>query len=348
MKQINIDQTLIGDGHSPYIIAEMSGNHNGDIKRAIALIHAAKEAGANAVKLQTYRADTITINHDGPEFYIDDGLWKGNYLYQLYEQAHTPWEWHECMFEEAKRIGITIFSSPFDFTAVDFLDELGAPAFKIASFELIDLPLIRKTAEKMKPIILSTGNASLAEIEEAVQTVRNTGNNDLVLLHCTSGYPTPAREANLSSIKCLADNFDCLAGLSDHTMGFGVSVASVALGASVIEKHFTLARSDGGPDSEFSLEKGELSQLVAECKNAFDAIGKPNFISTQSEAQTKPHRRSLYVVKDIAKGECFTEENIRSIRPGKGLRPRYYYEVLGCVAKQDITRGTALSWDLIG
>ncbi|GAD87973.1 putative N-acetylneuraminate synthase [Vibrio halioticoli NBRC 102217] len=334
----------IGKGHKPYIIAEMSGNHNGDINRAIELIKAAKDAGADAVKLQTYTADTITIDHDSEEFMIRGGLWDGSRLYDLYEQAHTPWDWHKTLFEEAAKLGITIFSSPFDHTAVDFLEGLGAPAYKIASFELIDLPLIRKVAATGKPMIMSTGNANLGEIEEAVLAARGAGAKDLILLHCTSGYPTPADQANISTMAIMREAYDCEVGLSDHTMGVGVSVAAVALGACVIEKHFTLARADGGPDSAFSLEKEELKLLVESCTMAFDAIGKPNFVSTEVEAKTKVHRRSLYVVKDILKGEIFTHEHIRSIRPGNGILPKFLDEVLGAEATEDLKFGTPLAF----
>lgn len=342
MKIANRD---IGKGHKPYIIAEMSGNHNGDITRAIELIKAAKDAGADAVKLQTYTADTITINHDSEEFMIRGGLWDGSKLYDLYEQAHTPWDWHKTLFDEAEKLGITIFSSPFDHTAVDFLESLNAPAYKIASFELIDLPLIRKVAATGKPMIMSTGNANLAEIEEAVAAAKAAGATDIVLLHCTSGYPTPASQANISTMAVMRDAFGVEVGLSDHTMDIGVSVAAVALGACVIEKHFTLARADGGPDSAFSLEKEELKSLVTNCNMAFESIGKPNFISTEVELQTKVHRRSLYVVKDIKKGEVFTEEHVRSIRPGNGILPKYLDDVLGSHAKEDISFGTPLSFE---
>ncbi|MEZ9158430.1 pseudaminic acid synthase [Vibrio lentus] len=334
----------IGRGHKPYIIAEMSGNHNGDITRAIELIKAAKDAGADAVKLQTYTADTITINHDSEEFMIRGGLWDGAKLYDLYEQAHTPWEWHKILFDEAEKLGITIFSSPFDHTAVDFLESLNAPAYKIASFELIDLPLIRKVAETGKPMIMSTGNANLAEIEEAVAAAKGAGALNIVLLHCTSGYPTPASQANISTMAVMRDAFGVEVGLSDHTMDIGVSVAAVALGACVIEKHFTLARADGGPDSAFSLEKEELKSLVTNCTMAFEAIGSPNFVSTEAELQTKCHRRSLYVVKDIKKGEVFTEEHVRSIRPGNGILPKYLDDVLGSKATQDLRFGTPLDF----
>lgn len=343
---IKIDNKEIGTGCKPYIIAEMSGNHNGDINRAKELIRTAKAAGADAVKLQTYTADTITIDHDSEEFMIRGGLWDGYKLYDLYKEAYTPWEWHKELFEEAKNNDITIFSSPFDHTAVDLLESLDAPAYKIASFELIDLPLIRRVAQTGKPMIMSTGNANLAEIEEAVTTARSNGCEQLVLLHCTSGYPTPASEANLLTLRSLSDNFGCLTGLSDHTMDIGVSVAAVALGACVIEKHFTLSRSDGGPDAGFSLEKEELAMLVRNCEMAQQAIGKINYVSTASEVKTKCHRRSLYIVKDVKKGELLTSENVRSIRPGNGLAPKYYDDVINCRARCDISRGTPLSLDL--
>lgn len=341
---IVINSVSVGRGYPPYIIAEMSGNHNGDINRAIELIKAAKEAGANAVKLQTYTADTITIDHDGDEFMIRGGLWDNSRLYDLYEQAHTPWDWHKTLFDEAAKAGITIFSSPFDPTAVDFLEELGAPAYKIASFELIDLPLIRKVASTGKPIIMSTGNANLAEIEEAVLAAKGAGAESIILLHCTSGYPTPALQANISTMSTMREAFDVEVGLSDHTMDIGVSIAAVALGACVIEKHFTLARSDGGVDSAFSLEKEELSSLVKNSRMAFESIGLPNFISTEEELKTKCYRRSLYVVKDINKGEVFTSEHVRSIRPGNGILPKYLDDVLGSIATQDLHFGMPLSF----
>ncbi|MCA3893534.1 pseudaminic acid synthase [Vibrio vulnificus] len=341
---MKIANRQIGQGNKPYIIAEMSGNHNGDINRAIALIKAAKEAGADAVKLQTYTADTITINHDSEEFMIRGGLWDGAKLYDLYEQAHTPWDWHKTLFDAASELGITIFSSPFDHSAVDFLESLNAPAYKIASFELIDLPLIRKVASTGKPMIMSTGNANLGEIEEAVAAAKAAGAEDIILLHCTSGYPTPASQANISTMAVMRDAFGVEVGLSDHTMDIGVSVAAVALGACVIEKHFTLARADGGPDSAFSLEKEELTSLVVNCNMAYEALGKPNFVSTEVELQTKCHRRSLYVVKDIKEGEVFTEEHVRSIRPGNGILPKYLDEVIGSVATQDLKFGTPLQF----
>lgn len=276
---------------------------------------------------------------------IHGGLWDGSKLYDLYEQAHTPWEWHKTLFDEAEKLGITIFSSPFDPTAVDFLESLNAPAYKIASFELIDLPLVRKVASTGKPMIMSTGNANLAEIEEAVLAAKGAGAEDIILLHCTSGYPTPASQANISTMAVMREAFDCDVGLSDHTLDIGVSVAAIALGACVIEKHFTLARSDGGPDSAFSLEKEELKSLVDNCEMAFEAIGKPNFISTEAELKTKCHRRSLYVVRDIKKGDTFTCEHVRSIRPGNGIPPKYLDDVIGSVAQKNLSFGTALQWE---
>ncbi|WP_220721079.1 pseudaminic acid synthase [Agarivorans litoreus] len=341
---IVINGKRIGPDEPPYVIAEMSGNHNGDINRAISLIKAAKDAGADAVKLQTYTADTITINHDSEEFKITGGLWDGYKLYDLYKEAHTPWAWHRQLFEEAEKIGITIFSSPFDNTAVDFLEELDTPAYKIASFELVDLPLIERVAKTGKPIIMSTGNANLSEIEEAVNTAKKSGCNELVLLHCISGYPTPADESNLATIPVLSEIFDTQIGLSDHTLDIGVSVAAVAMGATIIEKHFTLSRSDGGPDYAFSLEPSELASLVTNCKIARQAIGTVSFQSSESELKTKCHRRSLYIVKNVEKGEVICPEHVRSIRPSNGLAPKYLSTILGRKAKKNLPFGKPLAW----
>jgi pseudaminic acid synthase len=347
MSEITIAGRRIGPGHPPYVIAEMSGNHNGDINRAIALLEAAKKAGADAVKLQTYTADTITIDHDGPEFRIEGGLWDGETLYKLYEKAHTPWVWHPALFDRARALGLTIFSSPFDFTAIDFLEKLNAPAYKIASFEIVDLPLIQRAAKTGKPLIMSTGIASLGEIGEAVETARAAGCREIALLHCTSGYPTPPEESNLRTIPHLAEAFGAVAGLSDHTPGTAVPVAAVALGASVIEKHFTLRRADGGPDSAFSLEPEELTDLVVNCRTAWTALGKVNYELEASEKGSKIFRRSLYAVKDIPAGATLTADNVRSIRPGHGLPPKHLPDVLGRRAGRAIARGTPLAWSLL-
>lgn len=347
VNHITINGRNIGAGCAPYIVAEMSGNHNHDLDRALAIIDAAKASGADAVKLQTYRADTITIDHHGNDFIVKGGLWNGRRLYELYQEAHTPWEWHAPIFEHARQIGITVFSSPFDHTAVDFLEELGAPAYKIASPEIIDLPLIRKVARTGKPIIISTGAATLEEIEEAIRAARNEGATELVVLHCTAAYPAPPEEANLATIKLLRDRFDVVAGLSDHTLGTTVSAMAVGLGASFIEKHFTLARADGGVDSTFSIEPDELAELVRTARIAHAAVGNPYFGPTVSEASVFKNRRSLYVVKHIRKGEALTQENIRSIRPGMGIKPKYLNEVLGRRAARDLEFGEPLSFDMI-
>jgi pseudaminic acid synthase len=347
MPTISIAGRKIGPGHAPYVVAEMSGNHNGDINRAFALLEAAKKAGADAVKLQTYTADTITMDHNGPGFCIESGLWRGRTLYQLYQEAHTPWEWHVGLFAKARDLGITIFSSPFDASAVALLENLGAPAYKIASFELVDLPLIETVARTGKPLIISTGIADLGEISEAVNAARQAGCEQIALLHCTSGYPTPADQSNLRTIPHLADAFGVVVGLSDHTLGTAVPVAAVALGASLIEKHFTLCRADGGPDAEFSLEVGELTELVRGCRTAWEALGMVTYQLEVSEASNKTYRRSLYAVADIPAGAVFTPENVRSIRPGYGLLPKHLKTILGQRSSRAIARGTPLSWDLI-
>jgi N-acetylneuraminate synthase len=347
MPEITIAGRRIGPGHPPYVIAEMSGNHNGDIKRAFALLEAAKKAGADAVKLQTYTADTITIDHDGPGFRIEGGLWDGRTLHELYQEAHTPWEWHPQLFAKACELGIAAFSSPFDATAIEFLEKLGAPAFKIASFEVIDLPLIQRAAKTGKPLIISTGIASLGEIAEAVEAARAGGCREIALLHCTSGYPTPPEDSNLRTLPHLAEVFGAVAGLSDHTPGTAVPVAAVALGASLIEKHFTLRRADGGPDAAFSLEPEELTELVANCRTAWMALGRISYQLEASEKDSLIFRRSLYVVRDIPAGERLTAENVRSIRPGYGLAPKYLAEVMGYRARCTIPRGTPLAWSLI-
>ncbi|KZM49932.1 pseudaminic acid synthase [Labrenzia sp. OB1] len=346
---IEIDGRKIGPDHPPYVIAEMSGNHNRDISRAFGLIDAAKESGADAVKLQTYTADTITIDHDGPGFTLEGGLWDGRKLYDLYEEANTPWEWHKELFEHAKSVGITVFSSPFDFTAIDFLEELGAPAYKIASFEAMDIPLVKKAASTGKPVIISIGVSSLAEAAETVDAVRECGNDQICLLHCVSAYPSRPEDANLATIPHLGEAFDVVVGLSDHSPGTALPSAAVALGAAVIEKHVTLARSDGGPDSAFSLEPNELTRLVEDTRAAWAAKGKVNYgVKGEDEARMGRLRRSLYVVEDVAAGEPLTESNVRSIRPGYGLKPKFLPDVLGRTARRALKRGEPLSWDLLG
>ncbi len=345
--QVIIGGRKIGPGQPPYIVAEMSGNHNGDIGRALALIDAAKAAGADAVKLQTYTADTITIDHDGPEFRMHGGLWDGRRLYELYQEAHTPWNWHGRLFEHARSIGIDIFSSPFDPTAVELLSSLGAPAFKIASFELVDIPLIELCARTGKPLIMSTGLASAAEITEALAAAQGAGDGGVILLHCTSAYPAPASEMNLRTLQHLADQHGVVVGLSDHTLGVTVSLAAVALGACFIEKHFTLSRAEGGVDSDFSLEPHELKTLVDESRVAWESLGTVRYDEVPSEASNRGNRRSLYVVADIARGERLTPQNVRSIRPGYGMPPKHLPEVLDRTASRDLARGTPLDWSML-
>ena len=347
MTPIAIAGRPIGPDYPPYVIAEMSGNHNGDIGRAFALIEAAKAAGADAVKLQTYTADTITIDHDGPGFMIEGGLWHGRKLHELYGEAHTPWDWHPRLFDHARAVGIACFSSPFDPTAVDFLESLGAPAYKVASFEIVDTPLVACMARTGKPLIISTGLASPEDITDAVAAARDAGARDIVLLHCTSGYPTPPDQMHLRTMPDLAAAHGTLVGLSDHTMGTAVAVAAVALGACVIEKHFTLARADGGVDSAFSLEPDELARLVADCRDAWSALGSVHYEEVEAEKAGRDLRRSLYVVADVKKGEPLTPENVRSIRPGHGMAPKHLYEVLGKPAARDLKRGEPLAWELI-
>ncbi len=335
-------------GQKPFLIAELSGNHNGDIDRARRMIDAAKAAGADAVKLQTYTADTITLDVDRPEFRLEGGLWAGRTLYELYQEAHTPWDWHPALFAHAAAIGIPIFSSPFDPTAIDLLESLGAPAYKIASFELVDLPLIEKAARTGKPLIMSTGMASLGEVAEAVAAARVAGNDNICLLHCVSGYPTPVEDCDLRTIPHLAQAFDVAAGLSDHTMGVAVPVAAVALGAVVIEKHFTLARADGGPDAAFSLEPAEFRAMADACAAAHAALGSISYALKPSEAGGRSFRRSLYVTADVAAGEMLTGANVRSIRPGLGLPPKHLPDVLGRRATRNLTRGEPLDWTMLG
>lgn len=345
---VTIDGTPVGAGHPPFLIAELSGNHNGSLARALALIDAAADAGADAVKLQTYTADGITLDADGPLFRIADGPWAGRRLHDLYREAATPWEWHEALFARARARGLAAFSAPFDFAAVDFLETLGAPAYKVASFELVDLPLIRHIAATGRPMLLSTGLASEAEIADALDAARAGGAAAVILLHCVSGYPTPPEDAGICAIPHLAKRFGAPAGLSDHTLGAAVAVAAVALGAVAIEKHLTLTRSDGGPDSAFSLELPEFTALARDCRTAWVATRRPpSDAPAPSEVANAAFRRSLFVVADIAAGGALTTENVRSIRPGYGLAPKFLPEVLGRRVARPIARGTPLAWDLI-
>ena len=343
----NIDGRPIGPEHPPYIVAEMSGNHNGEIARAIRLIDAAKESGADAVKLQTYTADTITIDHDGPGFVLESGLWDGRRLYELYQEAHTPWQWHAELFEHARLIGITIFSAPFDPTAVELLQSLDAPAYKIASPEIIDLDLIELCAATGKPLIISSGMASFEEITEAVETARAAGATQILVLHCISSYPTPLDQAHLSTIADLSRRLAAPVGLSDHTLDTFAAAVAVGQGAVMIEKHFTLARADGGVDSMFSLEPDELKRLVEDSRAAHAALGRPNYRPSEAEQGMLVARRSLYVVADIRAGETFTPRNVRSIRPNLGMAPKHLRSVLGKTATRDLPRGTPLTADMV-
>mgnify|MGYP002713073184 FL=1 len=345
--KISIAGRKIGIDHAPYIIAEMSANHNGDIERAFQTIDMAKAMGADAIKMQTYTADTITIDCDKEDFQIHGGLWDGYNLYGLYKWAETPFEWHKPLFEHARKTGITLFSTPFDESAVDLLEDLNAPAYKIASFEAVDLPLIRYVAQTRKPMIISTGMANQDEIQEAVDIARAAGCEQLVLLHCISSYPAPVEESNLRTIPDLAERYGVIAGLSDHTLGTTVAVASIALGACVIEKHITLSRQDKGPDSEFSLEPDELQLLCRSAKDAWLALGEAGYALKTAEQANLQYRRSIYVVRDMQAGEIISTENVRRIRPGYGLAPRYFDEVMGRRVRQAVSRGTPLSWDLL-
>jgi pseudaminic acid synthase len=344
---IKLADRLIGYDAPPFVIAELSANHNGSLERALETIDAAKRCGADAIKLQTYTADTMTIDCDAPDFMIKGGLWDGFKLYDLYKWAETPYEWHQAMFEHARKIGITVFSTPFDETAVDLLEGLNTPAYKIASFEIVDLPLIKYVASTGKPMIMSTGMASEAEIEEAVTTARDAGCKDLVLLHCISSYPAPMDQANLRQIPELAKRFGVLTGLSDHTMGTTASVAAIALGACLIEKHFTLSRADKGPDSEFSLEPADLDRLCIETKEAWQALGKPGFERQKAEEGSKVFRRSLYFVKELPAGHVITAEDIRRIRPGMGLAPKFFDEVLGKSLLAAVEKGTPVTREIL-
>ena len=349
MNAVRISGRLIGRDSSPFIIAEMSGNHNQSLERALEIVEAAANTGAHALKIQTYTPDTMTIDLDEREFHISDpnSLWAGASLYKLYGEAYTPWEWHKPIFKRCRELGLICFSTPFDETAVDFLESLNVPAYKIASFENNHLPLIRKVAATGKPLIISTGMATLAELDEAVRTAREAGCEDIILLKCTSTYPAFPDDSNILTIPNLRELFQCEVGLSDHTMGMGVAVAGVAIGATVVEKHFTLSRADGGVDSAFSMEPDEMKQLVEETYRAWQALGKVYYGPTEKEKASIRFRRSVYVVEDIKKGEEFTTENIRVIRPGNGLPPKYFDALLGKKAAYDIQRGTPISWDLI-
>ncbi|OWA36195.1 pseudaminic acid synthase [Saccharibacillus sp. O16] len=347
--KLTIGDREISRQSPPFIIAEMSGNHNQSLERAMKIVEEAALAGVDAIKLQTYTAETMTLDVDREDFFIkeENSLWKGNSLYNLYKQAYTPWEWHEPIFERCKELGLIAFSSPFDHTAVDFLEELDVPAFKIASFENSDLPLIRKVASTGKPMIISTGMASLSELDETVREVEKSGNHQLALLKCTSTYPASPENTNLATIPHMRDLFGYEVGLSDHTMGVGAAVASTVLGATIIEKHFTLSRAEGGVDSAFSLEPKELKQLVEETKRAWLALGEVTYGPLNEEKSSMRFRRSLYVTQDLRAGHELTEEDVRIIRPGYGLSPKYYDLVLGKKITKDLAKGTPLSWDFI-
>lgn len=348
MKQISIAGRLVGADHAPFVIAEMSGNHNQSLERALEIVDAAARAGAHALKLQTYTADSMTLPIATGDFFISDpaSLWSGTSLHQLYQQAATPWDWHVPIFERARALGMVPFSTPFDATAVDFLESLDVGCYKIASFENTDLPLIRRAAATGKPLIISTGMASIAELDETVRAAREAGCKDLVLLKCTSTYPSIPANTHLATMPHMAELFQCQVGLSDHTMGIGAAVASVALGATVIEKHFTLRRADGGVDSAFSLEPEEFAQLVIESERAWQAMGEVRYGPTDAERASLQYRRSLYVGADMKAGDVFTEHNLRRVRPGGGLAPKYQELLLGRTVKRDIAMGTPVSWDL--
>jgi N-acetylneuraminate synthase len=344
---IEIAGRRIGPGHPPFVICELSGNHNGSLDRALTMIDAAADTGCDAIKLQTYTADTLTLDCDGPGFRIESGPWAGRTLHDLYAEAFTPYEWHGALFERARRRGVTLFSTPFDESAVALLEGLGAPAYKIASFEAIDLPLIARVARCGKPMIISTGLASLAEMEEALATARTSGAAGVALLHCVSSYPAPIEEANVRTVPDLARRFGVVAGLSDHTPGAAASVAAVALGAAIIEKHFTLTRADGGPDAAFSLEPAEFAALVRDCKAAWSALGSATYDELGSERAAAGHRRSLYVAAPVKAGEPLTAANVRSVRPGYGLAPKHLPVVLGRRAARDLQFGEPLDWSMV-
>lgn len=344
---IEIAGRRIGADQPPYVIAELSANHNGKLETAMRIIEEAANAGADAVKLQTYRPDTITLDCDSDDFKIKGGLWDGRTLYELYEEAHMPWEWHQPLFEHAQKLGITIFSSPFDTTAVDLLEELGAPAYKIASFEAIDLPLIEYVAKTGKPMIISTGMADAEEIQQAIEAAKGAGCKALAILHCVSGYPAPPEDYNLRTIPDMVERFGLVTGLSDHTIDNTTAITSVALGASLIEKHFTLDRNGGGPDDSFSLEPAELAALCRDTKTAWQALGNIDYGRKSSEQGNAQFRRSLYFVKDLKAGEVITEDAIKSVRPGYGVPPRFYSQVVGSSVTIDVSKNTPVSLDII-
>lgn len=347
---MKIGRSIIGNNHPPFIIAEMSGNHNQSLERALAIVEAAAHAGAHAIKLQTYTPNTMTLDITEGEFFISDenSLWNGQSLYDLYKQAYTPWEWHAPIMKRAEELGLICFSTPFDENAVDFLETLNVPVFKIASFEIIDLPLIHRVATTGKPVIISTGMATVAEIDEAVRTARDAGCQDLVLLKCTSTYPASPENSNILTIPHMRELFGCEVGLSDHTLGIGTAVAAVTHGATVIEKHFTLSRADGGVDSVFSMEPDEFRMLVEETKRAWQSLGEIHYGSGEDEKKSLVFRRSLYVTEDMQAGDVFTRENLRSIRPGMGISPKYYEILLGKRVNRDVRKGAAVDWGMVG
>lgn len=347
-KEIRIGGHVISEDAPTFIVAEMSANHNMDFDRAVAILHAAKDAGADAVKIQTYTADTITLNCDDPCFQITQGtLWDGTTLYKLYQSAYTPWEWQPKLKQTAEELGLEFFSSPFDLSSVDFLEEMGVPAYKVASFEINDIPLIRKIALTGKPVIIATGIARMADIELALDTCKKAGNENVILLKCTSSYPAPYEDMNLRTIPSMGDTFDCIAGLSDHSMGSAVAGAGVALGAKVVEKHLTLSRVDGGADAAFSMEPAEFKEMVDNIRKIELALGRVTYDLTPKQEREREHSRSLFVARDMKAGEVFTPENLRSVRPADGLHTMYYEELLGRRIRRDVKMGTPMSWDLV-